>query len=172
MNIEGTWFWGRVKGGDYFGPDSESEWNWVPMPSVSGENNYNIGLGSTWSGNAGIDNPKAVGEFLDWYLSPEIQGKQFGVCGTTPAPVPVTEEMLEGADPRMAEIFSALSQAAADGNYGYTLWTFWPPKTYAYITDVQKVWTGDMTSEEYMAEFENIFAEELAQGETPTIPVR
>jgi raffinose/stachyose/melibiose transport system substrate-binding protein len=123
--------------------------------------------------NAAVANPQAVGEYLNWYFSPEIQGRQFGECGTNPAPVPVTAEMMAGVDPLYADIYAAFNQAMAEGNYGYTIWSFWPPKTNTFAKEeIQKVWTGDMTPEEYMAGFDAVFAEELAAGEVPAIPER
>jgi raffinose/stachyose/melibiose transport system substrate-binding protein len=173
MNIEGTWFYGRQ--GDFFGPESgnDKEWAWVPMPTSTGEDIFTIGLGSTWSVNADVENPEAVGEFLNWYLSPEIQGRQFAECDTTPAPVAVTEEMMAGVDPRMAEIYAALNAASAAGNYGYTMWSFWPAKTNTFAQEeIQKVWTGDMTVEEYLDGFNATFAQEMADGELPALPPR
>lgn len=173
MSIEGTWFFGRQ--GDFFGEGTgnDKDFDWVPMPTVSGEDVYTIGLGSTWSVNSRTANSAAVGEFLNWYLSPEIQARQLVECGTTPAPVLLSADMLAGVDPRLGEIFAALSEASAAGNYGYTMWTFWPAQTNAYSREgIQKVWTGDITVEEFLTEFNNIFAQELESGEVPLIPAR
>ena len=38
--------------------------------------------------------------------------------------------------------------------------------------EIEKVWVGDMTPEEYMAEVDAAFQEELAAGETLVIPDR
>ena len=52
MKIEGTWFLSNVN--DYFGAEAgnENEWGWVPMPSVSGDAIFDLGIGNTYSINA------------------------------------------------------------------------------------------------------------------------
>ena len=43
-------------------------------------------------------------------------------------------------------------------DYGYTTWTFWPPKSETYlIEEIEKVWAGDMTVEEYLQGLQDIF---------------
>ena len=44
-----------------------------------------------------------------------------------------------------------MNEAFAANNYGYTTWTFWPPESETYIIEeIEKVWAGDMTAEEYL----------------------
>ena len=47
MKIEGTWFLDDVN--KYFGEEAgnSNEWGWVPMPSVTGEAIFDLGIGST-----------------------------------------------------------------------------------------------------------------------------
>ena len=76
-------------------------------------------------------------------------------------------------DPRIAAIFADLAAASDAGNYGYTTWTFWPPKSDVYIyEEIEKVWAGDMTPEEYLLGLDELFAQELQAGEIPPIPDR
>jgi raffinose/stachyose/melibiose transport system substrate-binding protein len=80
---------------------------------------------------------------------------------------------LKGVDPRIGRIFETLSEASDSGNYGYTTWTFFPPKSDVYIyEEIEKVWAGDITPEEYLEGLQAIFEEELAAGEIPPIPER
>jgi raffinose/stachyose/melibiose transport system substrate-binding protein len=66
-----------------------------------------------------------------------------------------------------------MNAAAASNNIGYTTWTFWPPKSETYIIDnIENVWAGKMTTEEYLAGLQTLFAEELAAGSVPPIPAR
>ena len=173
MNMEGTWFYGREA--EYFGEDSghENEWDWVPMPSSSGDNIYSIGIGGTQSINKNSEHPEAAAEFLTHYFSSEVQSKIFSQCRLALAPIRIEESQLEGVDPRMAAIFADMSKASDEGNYGYTTWTFWPPKTDTYIyEELEKVWVGDMTAEEYLEGVDAIFQEELQAGETLEVPDR
>ena len=74
---------------------------------------------------------------------------------------------------RAALIYESLSQASAVNNYGYTTWTFWPPKSDVYIyEEIEKVWAGDMTAEQYLQGLDELFQTELKAGDIPPIPAR
>jgi len=49
MDIEGTWLLGGIA--DFFGEKAknQNEWDWVPVPSATGDAIYPLGIGSTWS---------------------------------------------------------------------------------------------------------------------------
>lgn len=173
MNMEGTWFYGREA--EYFGEavGNTNEWDWVPMPSASGEAMYNIGIGGTMSINKNAQNPAAAAEFLTHYFSPEVQSALFSQCRLAMGPIRVEAEQMEGIDSRMAAIFADFAKASDEGNYGYTTWTFWPPKSDTYIyEELEKVWVGDISPEEYLAGLDQIFQEEREAGETLQVPDR
>lgn len=173
MNMEGTWFYGREA--EYFGEGTEhgNEWDWVPMPSATGDTIYSIGLGGTMSINRSAANPEAAAEFLTHYFSPEIQARLFSECRLALGPIKISLEQLGDVDPRMAAIFADFSTASEEGRYGYTTWTFWPPKSDAFIyEEIEKVWVGDMTVEEYLQGLNEIYQEEMEAGEAMAVPDR
>lgn len=173
MDIRGTWALGSIN--DYFGEaaGNDNEWDVVPVPSTTGEAIFDIGIGSTWSINAASENPEEAAEFLTHFFSADVQGELLAECGAAPAPVRLEADALSGIDPRAASIFEALGASSDAGNYGYTTWTFWPPKSDVYIyEEIEKVWAGDMTTEEYLAGLQTLFAEELTAGDIPPIPER
>lgn len=173
MKIEGTWFLQNV--GEFFGETAgnENEWGWVPFPSVSGEAIFDLGIGSTWSINANSEHPDETAQFLDYYFSPEIQAASLVHCGLVPAAVDLSGQDMTGVNPGLAEILDAMNQAFAEGNYGYTTWTFWPPESETYlIEEIERVWAGDLTPEDYLAGHQAIFDEERAAGAVPPIPER
>jgi raffinose/stachyose/melibiose transport system substrate-binding protein len=172
MNIEGTW---RAQDliDVYFTEETGNEWDWVPVPSTSGEAIFDIGMGQTWSINGNSANPQGAAEFLTYYYSPETQATLIQLCGKAPAPVTLEADALNSIDPRIADIFATFSAANDQGNYGYTTWTFWPPKSDAYIyEEIEKVWAGDMTAEQYLLGLNELFQEELVEGAIPPIPER
>lgn len=171
MNMEGTWFYGAVD--DYFTEDNPNEWAIAPFPSKTGDAIYSIGLGSAWSGNSATKYPDVVGEFLNHYFSPEIQGEIFSKCALAPAAVGVKAEQMEGVDPRIAKALEDMNVAFKAGNYGYTTWTFFPPKSLAYVYEnLESVWLREITAAEYLQGLDEIFAEELVEGAVPPIPKR
>ena len=174
MFMDGTWAYDNLVN-EMFTEDSEhgNDWDWVPMPSLSGDASFNIGTGSTQSINRNSENPEAAAEFLTHYNSPEIQSRLLVECQYATAPIRLDPSQLEGVEPRMAHLLSEFAKASDAGNYGYTTWSFFPPKTNQVIyEEIEKVWVGDMTPEEYMAAVDAAFQEELAAGETLVIPDR
>ena len=173
MKIEGTWAVTDLN--TYFGEEAgnANEWNWVPVPSTSGEPIFDLGIGTTYSVNQNAENPDAAAEFLTYFFSPEVQASLTVECGLVPAPVGLEADALEGLDPRYADIIEQMNEASDAGDYGYTTWTFWPPRSDVYIyEEVEDVWAGDMTEEEYLQGLQAIFDEELEAGDIPPIPER
>lgn len=172
MVIQGTWFVGEI--GNYFGEEAgnKNDWDWVPFPSTTGEAIFDLGIGSTWSINKATANPRAVAEFFTYYFSPESQARMVQ-AGFSSAPIYLEAEALPGVDPRQAEMIVALGEASEVGNYGYTLWTFWPAKSGTYMwEEIEKVWSGEITARQYLEGLQEVFTEELEAGETPPIPTR
>lgn len=173
MNIEGTWAATGINDTWFSDETGGNEWDWFPVPSSSGADIYTVGMGNTSSINANTEHPQEAAEYLNYAFSPAVQAAAFVNCGKAPAPVVIPEGTITGIDPRIANIFEQMSAAVASGGYGYTTWTFWPPKSDVYIyEEVEKVWAGDMTAEEYLAGLNKLFREEFEAGEIPPIPDR
>jgi len=173
MDIEGTWLLGGIA--DFFGEKAknQNEWDWVPVPSATGDAIYPLGIGSTWSINAKAKDPKAAAEFLNYFFSAATQAKMLLNCGVAPAPITLNPVDLKTLDPRNVAIRAALNEAAAKNGYGYTTWTFWPPKSDTYIIEnIEKVWAGDMTSLQYLQGLQTLFTQEFKAGNVPPLPAR
>ncbi len=170
MKIEGSWF---INDANTFFGESGQEWDWVPMPSATGEAIFDLGIGSTYSINANSASPEAAAEFLSYLFSPETQAKAVTGIGLAAAPVDIPADLLGDLDERQARMIGELNDASSAGNYGYTTWTFWPPKTETYlIEEIEKVWAGDITVEDYLQGLQDSFAAELEAGDVPPVPER
>ena len=173
MKIEGTWFLEDVA--NYFGEaaGNENVIGWVPMPSASGEAIFNLGIGQTYSINANSEHQEATAQFLDFYFSPETQASLLVNCGVVPAPVNLEGQDLSGANQDLTDILATMNEAFGAGNYGYTTWTFWPPESENYlIEEVEKVWSGEITAEQYLQGHQERFDSEREAGAVPPIPDR
>jgi raffinose/stachyose/melibiose transport system substrate-binding protein len=173
MNIEGTWRFSTI--GDYFGEaaGNTNEWDWVPVPSSTGDAIFDIGIGSTWSINAASPIPNEAANFLTYLFSPDVQAMLLAECGSAPAPVNLEADAMEGVDPRIARAFELFAESSNAGHYGYTTWTFWPPQSDVYIyEEIERVWDGQITTIEYLEGLNALFAEELEAGDIPPIPER
>ncbi len=173
MNIEGTWF--LADEAAYFGEaaGNSNEIGWAPMPSVTGDAIFDLGIGNTYSINNNSQHKDEAAKFIDFWFSPENQATMLVKCGTVPAAVDLTGQDLTGVNPNLAEILAAMNDAFAAGNYGYTTWTFWPPASETYlIEEIERVWAGEITPEEYLAGHQEKFDAERTAGAVPPIPAR
>jgi raffinose/stachyose/melibiose transport system substrate-binding protein len=173
MNMEGSWFMANINA--FFGDTAKNknDWAWIPVPSADGKAIFPLGIGSTMSINAKAKDVKAAGEVLNYIFSPETQARQFVKCGIAPAGVKLAPEALKEVDPRVADLRVQLNTAADKGDYGYTTWTFWPPKSDTYIYEtIEKVWAGSMTTAEYLQGLQKTFDAEFKAGSLPPIPKR
>jgi raffinose/stachyose/melibiose transport system substrate-binding protein len=172
MNIEGTWHLGTVD--LWFGEDAgnENDWGWVPMPTRSGAELWDIGTGGMWSISGSSQVPDGAAEFINFWYQPEQQVLWLNECGFQLSPVEVSADAFANLDPRVAEIYSSLTAASANNDIGYTPWTFFPSKTDVYIyTEIQRLYDGQITAEEFLEGMQTQFAEEFAAGEVPPIPI-
>lgn len=173
FNMEGSWYMDSVN--NFFGEEAgnDNDWDWIPVPSATGEDIYSLGTGSTYSISAWSENPDNAAEFLTYFFLPETQAALTVACGLAPAPVRISADMLDGIDPRQARLFEAIGEASDAGNYGYLTWTFWPPRSDVYIyEEIELLWDGQITVEDYLVGLNDVFAEELAAGDIPPIPLR
>ncbi len=173
MRISGTWSIGGF--GNEFGEaaGNDNDWMWTPTPTKTGVDIFNVGIGNALAISAHSDHPETVAEVLDFYYSSEVQGALFVNHGKAPAPVKVDASDLQGADPRYVDILNTMQEAFAADNYGYTTWVFWGPKTNNYmIEEVERLWAGDITAQEYMQGWHELHAEEMAEGMVPPAPAR
>jgi len=173
MDIEGTWVIANLK--NYFGKaaHNNNEWDWVPMPSSSGKEIFDLAIGSTMSINANSKNLDAAAYFLDYFFSPEVDARVVVHCGVEPAPIKISASQLKGMDPRQIQIFEHLVQASNEGSYGYTTWTFWPPAAENWLIEkIEDVWAGKMTVKEYLEGHQKVFDQERKEGKVPPIPKR
>lgn len=173
MRIAGTWAIGGfgAEFGDAAG--NANDWMWTPTPTRTGVDVFNVGIGNAFAISAHSEHPEAVAKLLDFYYSSEVQGRLFVDHGKAPAPVNVDQRHLQGADPRYVDLLGAMNEAFAADNYGYTTWVFWGPKTNSYmIEEVERLWAGDITAQQYMEGWQELHQEEMAEGMVPPAPAR
>ena len=85
----------------------------------------------------------------------------------------LSEVDTSGLDPLYTDAMATLASSVDQGNYGYTTWTFLPPATNnLLINGIEEVWLGRTTAEDYLAELDEEFQDELEDGKVPAIPAR
>jgi raffinose/stachyose/melibiose transport system substrate-binding protein len=170
MKMEGTWF--LLEAPSFF-DEYGTEWGWAPLPTRDGVPVYSLGIGSTFSINNASQNKDAAAQVIDFIFSPEVQARLLVDCALAPAPIDIPADLLTALDPRQAGIVEALDTATSAGNYGYTTWTFFPPQTGTYLIEqIESVWAGNITTEQFLQGMQDIFSREYAAGEVILLPER
>ena len=176
MNLEGSWFLAEID--TYFGQaaGNDNDWEWAPMPPLRdgiAPELYELGLGSTLSLNRRAQNADGAAAFVDYLVADKKRAAEWmaAVPAAFNAPLPFEEGAFpRSMDDRVERHLVRLSQATDKGNFGYTAWTFWPPKSDVYIQeDSQKVLTGDITAAEFCKGLDEVFTEERKEGAVPKI---
>jgi len=177
MIIEGSW--AMSSAGEYFGPKAgtDTEWDWVPVPVFREGVEaplYTIGVGSTISINARSPYPDEAAKFIDYLFADRQRAARWiydqGAIFNNPLPFEPTDFPAD-MEERWARFVSDLAAAVSGGNYGYTTWTFWPPRSDVYIYEgIESVWSGELSPNDYLANLDAIFREEIADGKIPPIP--
>jgi len=170
MDLEGSWAFPPLN--DFF-KESDSEYDWFPVPSLSSEapeGLFPLAIGSTLAINANAKSPDAVAQYLDWLYS-DPKRTAGGVAKADVAPLPVTlaeSDFPRTVDPRQARLYAGLNEATERGAVGYATWAFWPPRSNVYLYEqMEKVLVGDVTPQEWTQGLDELFQGELKRGQVP-----
>jgi raffinose/stachyose/melibiose transport system substrate-binding protein len=175
MDIEGSWAFANWP--NYFGgQNSNTNYDWAPIPPLRDgvpQDVFALGIGGTISISANSKVATAAAEYLDWFYStPQRVTHEMADINYEPIPIPLkTSDFPANIDKRLENSYLALNGAALKGNFGYTTWTFWPPKSDVVTYEsMDKVLAGDITPAQFCATLEETFKNEFAQGGVPPIP--
>jgi raffinose/stachyose/melibiose transport system substrate-binding protein len=167
--LSGTWEFSSYP--TYF--TGGKTWDWAPVPSLSDafpQVIWDLGIGGTASINKNEPNKDATAGFMNYlYVDKKTLFKGVKEANAALPPIKVVEsDFLPGTDPRVTRLYSQLS---ASKSIGYTTYTFYPQKTDNYIfTQIEKVWTGNLSPKDYCQGIQDTFAKELAAGQVPAVP--
>ncbi len=177
MEFTGSWAVARMI--NFFGKSGQ-KWDWAPIPALSSNAAYplfELGIGGTSSINKYSKDPNGAAAFLNFIYQPKHflswTAAQPGTGMLFP-PEKITTNDLQAVANRLNPQFmhqtTTVSRAIAQGNYGYTTWTFWPDRTEQYIINgIEKVWAKEITPQQYMDKVNTEFQADLKAGRVPPI---
>jgi raffinose/stachyose/melibiose transport system substrate-binding protein len=177
MQLSGTWHFQGID--SYFGSaaNNENEWDFAAFPSLSDRAPYPIyplGTGQTLSINEDSKVKDGAAAFLGYLIEDKARAAEWLATrgGAFSFPLRWTaQDFPESMDPRQRAAYVSLVEASEQGNFGYTNWSFTPPKAAVYIyEEVEAVVTGDTTPEEFLEGVEATFREDLDDGFVPRVP--
>jgi raffinose/stachyose/melibiose transport system substrate-binding protein len=175
MAPTGTWNFANVA--TYF-PANNAEPGFVGFPSADGVPYpiYALGIGSTFSIAASSKNPDGAAKVIDYVFSDTFYGAMNSVWqGDWNMPLRDLSKVKLDASvtPLYGEVMANLATSVNADQYGYTTWTFLPPATDTYlVSGLEEVWSGSITTQDYLAKIDATFQQEKADGKVPTIPPR
>jgi raffinose/stachyose/melibiose transport system substrate-binding protein len=175
FDFAGTWaFQGKP---EQF-KDNPDDWDWAETPSFRDgvKPSFPIGIGSTISINANSKNPDAAAAVIDCvFNNPKRAAKIIhDFPGEWVVPIALTKaDFPSDTDPRFIRALEAIAASSQSGDYGYTTWTFWPAKSDQFIiTQMDAVFDGKMTPEEFSKQLQEMYAQEATDGKLPPVPAR
>jgi len=170
--------WGFRGAADFFA-DNPEEWDWAMFPALGEgvKQGYDLAIGSTVSINAASKSPEAAAAVLDYLYNDAARAAsiaQIFSFGEFVVPIEFAEnDFPAGVDPRVARFLSEFAQVTGEGRYGYTTWTFWPAEAETQLwKDVELVWSGDLTTADYLAKQQELWEKARAENAVPPIPER
>lgn len=175
MSPQGTWALQWIP--DSFAK-SGHELDWAPLPRLRQEADYPVfplGIGAHLAVNEASKNKDAAARMLNMLTDPVVLG-DLSRLWTGEWDVPILESI-----PAPNEKYALMSQAikaqtaaaTAQNTYGYTPWSFWPPKTDDYMkAAIEEVWLGQLTPQQFCDNVQKVFEEEVAAGVVKSPPSR
>ncbi|WP_454856702.1 ABC transporter substrate-binding protein [Promicromonospora soli] len=165
MYMTGTWTFNSL--GEVF--EDPSQWGWSPLPSLSDDVEpgvFPLAIGTQLSVSTDAADPAAAASFIDYVAGDVDRALSYTArTGENPPPLQMSADQFpEDVDERTVQLYTDIPEST---NVGYATWTFFPPKTNAYlISEFDKVVTGDATAEEYLAGMQDSFDKEFDAGTT------
>lgn len=170
MYITGTWSFGSAS--TFFGEaaGNDADWNWAPLPSMSATvapGVYPLAIGTSLGLNKATKNADGAAAFIDSFVNDPAKAYDYlAATGENPPPLTDVTAIPSSTDERVSRLYSEIPTSP---NLGYASWTFFPAATDTYLyTEFDKVITGDLSPEQYLAGLQKTFDGELAAGKVVT----
>lgn len=132
-----------------------------------------LGAGGVFAINAASEYQEECFEVIKfWFENVDLHAQSVAE-GLQPFPRDIPESAFPAEfDPTNKGIFNLLEDAQADmSSAGHVMWTYWPAETRVYMMDnIEKVYLGSLTVEEYLEESQRLFQKELEAGNLPVVP--
>ena len=146
------------------------------LPSKNGgDAPVTLGAVCSFSINSKSQYPDGAAAVLDYMLTAEfatnMSSEWPGYWG-----LPVTDfvsvdpSTYEGFSRAYIEACSAVVDALNSGNFGYAAGTCFPAQTYETSIDIDTVWFGDQTPEEYLDSLDEAYAKDVESGAVASVP--
>jgi raffinose/stachyose/melibiose transport system substrate-binding protein len=155
------------------------ELGFFPLPSKEGLPSpmYILGTAATLSinGNSPPEVQDAVASIIDRMMTQEFlvgmaQGGWPGYWGVPISQMDINLDDFTGLSRGFLGVIQETVSAVNAGNFGYAPDAFFPPATQATLIEVDAVWVGDLSVEDFLASVQAAYDEDQAAGLVITPP--
>lgn len=149
---------------------------YMPMPSKSsGDPAVMLGSVCTFSINAQSESQDGAAAVLDYMMTMDFVSKMSrdwpGYWGLPLKELAeIDSSAFEGLSARYIDAISTTINALNSGSFGYMAGSSFPAVTYEASIDIDTVWLGDKTVEEYLTSLDAAYAEDVAAGSVIPVP--
>ncbi len=168
MRMTGSWALGIFAG------KTDFTYSAVPFPSLNDgvPASLPLGIGGVTAINANTEHADICFEFIaSQYENPELHAQAVAE-GHQPLPMELSiEDYPDSMSDIDKEVLTMLAAVQTDlSASGHVMWTYWPAQTRQYMMDnIENIYLGNLTAEEYLAEAQELFDAELADGKVPVV---
>ena len=163
----------------FFTGDKTENIAFIPFPATEEvpDETYTLGAACTLSINANIsqEHKDEAAKIIDIMMSPEFTQEMTtawpGYWGTPLKDLSSIDTSDMGyLSKSFMDVVQNVSAAVEKGNFGYYDNVFFPADTQQRIVNIDEVWFGTSTVDEYVDSLETAFKEEFDKGLVPPIP--
>ncbi len=148
----------------------------MPLPAKDGgDGAVSLSAACTFSINSQCANPDGAAAVLDYMLNIDfVKNMSAEWPGYWGLPLvdfaDVSAEEFEGVSRNYIETCMSGIEALEEGNFSYAAATCFPANTYEACIDIDTVWFGEQTAEEYLQGMDDAYAEDVDNGISLTLP--
>lgn len=163
----------------YFTDDKTENIAFIPFPSTEEvpDETYTLGAACTLSINANVsqEHKDEAAKIIDIMMSPEFTQEMTtawpGYWGTPLKDLSTVDTSGMGyLSKSFMEVVQKVSEAVGKGNFGFYDNVFFPADTQQRIVNIDEVWFGTSSVDDYVKSLDTAFQEEFKKGLVPPIP--
>lgn len=163
----------------FFTGDKEQNIEFIPFPSTEQvpDTTYTLGVACTLSINANVEqsHKDEAAKIIDMMMNAEFMQEMTaawpGYWGTPLKDLSsVDTSGMTHLSAEYVKVVNDICNAVNEGNFGYYDNTFFPSATQTRIVNIDEVWYGTTSVDEYVQSLEDEFKPEFDKGLVPPIP--
>lgn len=164
---------------DYFNEEkgNTADLGYMPFPNIDTSlpsPSYMLGSTASLSVNGKSKNKDGAAQVIDYMMSAkfakEINKTWPGYWGVPLKDFAVDPADYTGLSKSYVQAVTDMTKGIEAGHYGFFAGTSFPPATAAAFTDVDGVWLGTVSTDDFLTKVQTTFEKEHQKGQVPPVP--